>query len=257
MFCSDGGFLERTLEGPFSPGIAGRVLSYADEEDPSPTSNNGLYDTPPYSVSHSPTSQIVEDGLVTIILHPDNDGKYGFNVKGGTEQSVPILVSRVAPNTPADKCTPRLSEGDQLLQINGHDVQQAQHHDVVQLIQEARKINSGKLVLVVKPNVLYQSLDELDIEEPPYQYVPALAGENNLIQSTSTSAIVDLLQQSMLLLADGLASGALIAQYELLYRKHPDLTCDESSKPKNVNKNRYRDISPCTLLCGCFFCRLN
>lgn len=79
---SDGGFLEKTLEGPFSPGIAGRVMSYADEEPPSLTSN-GPYDTPPYSLSHSPISQIIdESGLVTIVLHPDEDGKYGFNIKG-------------------------------------------------------------------------------------------------------------------------------------------------------------------------------
>lgn len=49
----------------------------------------------------------------------------------------------------------------------------------------------------------------------------------------------------MLLLADGLASGALIAQYEQLYRKNPELTSLESKKPENQNKNRYRDISPC------------
>ncbi|KAG5895022.1 hypothetical protein JTB14_014761 [Gonioctena quinquepunctata] len=229
----DGGFLERTLEGPFSPGIAGRVMSYADEEQPSPTSN-GVYDTPPYSVSHSPTSQIIDDGLVTITLHPDEDGKYGFNVKGGTETDVPISVSRVAPNTPADKCTPRLSEGDQVMQINGHDVSHALHQDVVRLIQEARATNSGKLVLLVRPNVLYQGLE--DFEEPPYQYVPV----GDLEPGSPGNA----LHQSMLLLADGLASGALIARYEMLYRKHPDLTCDESSKPQNVNKNRYRDILP-------------
>uniref|UniRef100_A0A6P7GN49 protein-tyrosine-phosphatase n=1 Tax=Diabrotica virgifera virgifera TaxID=50390 RepID=A0A6P7GN49_DIAVI len=229
----DGGFLERTLEGPFSPGIAGRVISYADEEPPSPTSN-GLYDTPPYSLSHSPTSQIIDDNLVNIVLHPDEEGKYGFNVKGGNERNVPILVSRVAPNTPADKCVPRLSEGDQVLQINGHDVSHALHQDVVKLIQDARSANSGKLVLVVKPNVLYQGYE--DFEEPPYQYVPA--GENE------PSSPGNALQQSMLLLADGLASGALIARYETLFRKHPDLTCDESLKQPNVNKNRYRDILP-------------
>ncbi|KAJ8951573.1 hypothetical protein NQ318_020450 [Aromia moschata] len=212
----DGGFLERTLEGPFSPGIAGRVMSYADEEPPSPTSN-GLYDTPPYSISHSPTSQIIDEGLVTIVLHPDEDGKYGFNVKGGTDISVPILVSRVAPNTPADKCTPRLSEGDQLVQINGHDVSHALHQDVVKLIQEARAAEIGKLVLTVRPNVLYQGLEEF--EEPPYQYVPV--GE---VRPPSPG---NALQQSMLLLADGLASGALVARYEMLYRKHPDLACDE------------------------------
>ncbi|KAF2884556.1 hypothetical protein ILUMI_21621 [Ignelater luminosus] len=235
----DGGFLERTLEGPFSPGLAGRVLSYADEEPPSPTTNE-LYDTPPYSASHSPTSQMVEEGLVTIILHPDEDGKYGFNVKGGASRDMPetrdlpILVSRVAPNTPADRCSPRLSEGDQILQINGHDVTHALHQTVVQLIQEARSTNGGKLVLLVKPNALYSGEE---YEEPPYQYVPV--GE--VLRTPSPS---NALEQSMLLLADGLASGALISQYELLYRKHPDLTCDEAVKPKNVNKNRYRDISP-------------
>ncbi|XP_018569076.1 tyrosine-protein phosphatase non-receptor type 4 isoform X2 [Anoplophora glabripennis] len=229
----DGGFLEKTLEGPFSPGIAGRVISYADEEPPSPTSN-GLYDTPPYSISHSPTSQIIEDGLVTIVLYPDEDGKYGFNVKGGTDTAVPILVSRVAPNTPADKGTPRLTEGDQLIQINGHDVSHALHQDVVKLIQDARATDSGKLVLTVKPNAHYQGLEEF--EEPPYQYVPV--GE---LRPPSPG---NALQQSMLLLADGLASGALVARYEMLYRKHPDMTCDEAAKPQNVNKNRYRDISP-------------
>ena len=55
----------------------------------------------------------------------------------------------------------------------------------------------------------------------------------------------DALAQSMLLLADGLASGALIAQYEQLYRKNPDLSSQESKKVENQNKNRYRDISPC------------
>ncbi|CAG9817622.1 unnamed protein product [Phaedon cochleariae] len=229
----DGGFLEKTLEGPFSPGLAARVISYADEDPPSPTSN-GLYYTPPYSVSQSPTSQLADDVSVTIVLHPDEEGKYGFNVKGGNDPNVPILVSRVAPNTPADKCVPRLCEGDQLMQINGHDVSHALHQEVVNLIQDARGISSGKLVLVTKPAASYRLSAEF--EEPPYQYVPA-GGQD-------PPSPGDALKQSMLLLADGLASGALIARYETLYRKHPELTCDESCKPHNINKNRYRDILP-------------
>ncbi|XP_019759985.1 tyrosine-protein phosphatase non-receptor type 4 isoform X3 [Dendroctonus ponderosae] len=223
---------DETLEGPFSPGIAGRVMSYADEEISSPASN-GLYDTPPYSTSHSPISQIIDEHVATVILYPDEDGKYGFNVTGGTEISVPILVSKVAPNTSADKCMPRLSEGDQILQINGHDVTNVLQPDVILLVQEARAINSGKLVLTVRPNVLYQ--DE-EYEEPPYQYVPA--------NDVGAPLVGNLLEQSMLFLADGLASGALVTRYETLYRKHPDLSCNEASKPANVNKNRYRDISP-------------
>lgn len=53
-------------------------------------------------------------GLVTIRMKPDEGGKFGFNVKGGADQNLPLLVSRVAPNTPADRCYPRLNEGDQV-----------------------------------------------------------------------------------------------------------------------------------------------
>lgn len=83
---SEGGFIQSLEAPPFS---SGRDLTYVDEEPHSPTSNGptsgngGLYDTPPYSTSHSPTSQVVEeDDLATIILHPDHDGKYGFKVCG-------------------------------------------------------------------------------------------------------------------------------------------------------------------------------
>lgn len=43
---------------------------------------------------------------------------------------MPIIVSRVAPNTPADLCIPRLNEGDQVLFINGRDVSQHTHEQV-------------------------------------------------------------------------------------------------------------------------------
>lgn len=133
--------MERQDEIPFSPG---RVISYVDEEPGSPTSpSNGIYETPPYSASHSPASQNLEEGLVQIRLTPDEQGRFGFNVKGGADLNLPILISKVAPNTPADKCVPRLSEGDQVVLINGRDVTNAYHNDVVTLIKEARDTRSG------------------------------------------------------------------------------------------------------------------
>jgi len=41
-----------------------------------------------------------------------------------------VIVSRVAPGTPADLCLPRLSEGDQVLFINGRDISQHTHAQV-------------------------------------------------------------------------------------------------------------------------------
>ncbi|XP_078044167.1 protein tyrosine phosphatase Meg isoform X3 [Augochlora pura] len=240
----EGGFLSlrdeisgsHTQGNAFSPVLGSRVLSYADDDT---TAERNIYDLPDYSEpTSSPAPQIVEDGLVSITLTPDEQGRFGFNVKGGLDLDMPILVSRVAPNTPADRCYPKLNEGDQVVYINGTDVSGLLHERVVHLIRKSRDSGSGELTLTVRPNALYNALagtDETSEEEPPYRYVP---------DAPHAAIGSDALAQSMLLLADGLASGALIAQYEQLYRKNPELTSLESKKPENQNKNRYRDISP-------------
>lgn len=64
-------------------------------------------------------------------------------------------------------------------------------------------------------------------------------GHNGLLHGDA------LFSQSLLLLSDGLASGALLSQYEQMYRKNAALAITEARKAENVAKNRYRDISPC------------
>ncbi len=90
------------------------------------------------SLAHSPpnrVSSLSEESspvhLVTINMKPDDDGRFGFNVKGGHDQNCPILVSRVAPNTPADNALPKLREGDQVMLINGKDVNGLTHDQVI------------------------------------------------------------------------------------------------------------------------------
>ncbi len=46
-------------------------------------------------------------GLVVITIYPDEKGRFGFNVKGGADQKMPIIVSRVGANTPADRSVSR------------------------------------------------------------------------------------------------------------------------------------------------------
>lgn len=74
-------------------------------------------------------------------------------------------------------------------------------------------------------------------EEPAYQYVPDT--------DTPHHCGTDALAQSMLLLADGLASGSLLVQFDKLYRKKPGMSTADAKRPENQLKNRYRDISPC------------
>ncbi|XP_043281323.1 tyrosine-protein phosphatase non-receptor type 4 isoform X3 [Venturia canescens] len=229
--------------GAFSPVLGSRILSYVDDDT---TTERNNYEIPDYSEpTSSPAPQIPEDGFVTIRLTPDEQGRFGFNVKGGQDLVMPILVSRVAPNTPADRCYPKLNEGDQVVYINGIDVNGMRHEHVVDLIRQSRDTGDGELTLTVRPNAL-AGTDETSEEEPPYRYVP---------DAPHAAVGSDALAQSMLLLADGLASGALIAQYEQLYRKNPELTSLESKKSENQNKNRYRDISPYdvtrVILMGC------
>ncbi|XP_058809813.1 tyrosine-protein phosphatase non-receptor type 4 isoform X2 [Phymastichus coffea] len=251
----EGGFLAHREEGThshnsgsaFSPRLGSRAISYADEDS---TLERNIYDVPDYNEqTGSTTPQASDDGLVSIRITPDDQGRFGFNVKGGLDLDMPILVSRVAPNTPADRCYPKLNEGDQVVYINGIDVNGMLHEHVVNLIRQSRDTGAGELTLTVRPNALYNALtgtDEPLEEEPPYRYVPDVP---------HTAVGSDALAQSMLLLADGLASGALIAQYEQLYRKNPELSSLESKKPENQNKNRYRDISPYdvtrVILMGC------
>jgi tyrosine-protein phosphatase non-receptor type 4 len=47
-------------------------------------------------------------------MNADKQGRFGFNVRGGSDLGLPIVVSRVVPNTSAYKAQPKLCEGDQV-----------------------------------------------------------------------------------------------------------------------------------------------
>ncbi|XP_050675741.1 tyrosine-protein phosphatase non-receptor type 4 isoform X3 [Leptidea sinapis] len=194
----DGGFLERALRVP---------LSYVDESE---------------SESPEPEPDAVE-GAVCVRLAAGADGRFGFNVRGGGNNTA-VLVSRVAPRTRA-----HLQEGDQVISINGKDVDELTHEQVVHTIRNTK----GVLTLLVKPNAVYEP-EESGPEEPAVCFVPLGSG----------ACEGDALEQSMLLLGDGLASGAALRQYETLLRRLPEESTAVSKLPQNVNKNRYRDIAP-------------
>jgi tyrosine-protein phosphatase non-receptor type 4 len=129
---------------------------------PQPTLTNGHHS--PVPIGHLQTNgfapphsngggqQSHDEGLVQIRMRPDAEGRYGFNVKGGRDQNHTIIVSRVAAGSAAELCYPRLNEGDQVLVINGRDVSQYTHEQVVALIRMARESAVGDLVLTVRPN---------------------------------------------------------------------------------------------------------
>lgn len=170
--------------------------------------------------------------VVTVTMKPDNDGRFGFNVKGGHDQNCPVLVSRVAPNTPADNAIPnKLHEGDQVLAINGIEVSGLKHEQVVQLIRSTRDSGSeAKLILSIRPNVYYQQCktDDNDqcstespfhfstqnqVEKTPTNVDPVVSGDNTCTEKDkSLDKSLDL---SMKLLHESLQEDMIIIQFDV------------------------------------------
>ncbi|XP_063144886.1 tyrosine-protein phosphatase non-receptor type 4 isoform X4 [Candoia aspera] len=186
----------------------------------------------------TPNGGIPHDNLVLIRIRPDENGRFGFNVKGGYDQKMPVIVSRVAPGTPADVCVPRLNEGDQVVLINGRDISEHTHDQVVMFIKASCERHSGELVLLVRPNAVYDVVEEKLESEPDFQYIPEKSPLDGVHQDDNA------LRESMFQLAEGLITGTVLAQFDQLYRKKPGMTMSCAKLPQNISKNRYRDISP-------------
>ncbi|XP_069472851.1 tyrosine-protein phosphatase non-receptor type 4 isoform X2 [Ambystoma mexicanum] len=199
---------------------------------------NEAFDVPPSPDKSTPNGVVPHDNLVLIRMRPDDNGRFGFNVKGGYDQKMPVIVSRVAPGTSADLCVPRLNEGDQVVLINGRDISEHTHDQVVMFIKASCERHSGELVLLVRPNAVYDVVEEKLENEPDFQYIPEKT------QLDGVHLDDNALRESMIQLAEGLHSGTVLAQFDQLYRKKPGMTMSCAKLPQNISKNRYRDISP-------------
>nr|XP_027194217.1 tyrosine-protein phosphatase non-receptor type 4-like [Dermatophagoides pteronyssinus] len=220
--------------------------------------------------------------VVTVTMKPDEQGRFGFNVKGGHDQNCPVLVSRILPNTPADCAEPKLHEGDQVLAINSVEVSGLKHEQVVQLIRSTKDLGpDAKLLLSIRPNVYYkhcqcpnETIDTVDHEQcnpeqqSPFHYTPLNYsvspssfiddinpeesgdddddddGENGMKIEHTSSVGSSLLDTSMNLLHEGLQGDLLIIQFEYLPRRNEDEPITIARLLDNVPKNRYLDIAP-------------
>ncbi|XP_017719274.1 PREDICTED: tyrosine-protein phosphatase non-receptor type 3 isoform X2 [Rhinopithecus bieti] len=174
--------------------------------------------------------------LVLIRITPDEDGKFGFNLKGGVDQKMPLVVSRINPESPADTCIPKLNEGDQIVLINGRDISEHTHDQVVMFIKASRESHSRELALVIRRRAVrsfadFKSEDELNQLFPEAVFPMCPEGG-------------DTLEGSMAQLKKGLESGTVLIQFEQLYRKKPGLAITFAKLPQNLDKNRYKDVLP-------------
>ncbi|XP_069634826.1 tyrosine-protein phosphatase non-receptor type 3 isoform X4 [Haliaeetus albicilla] len=183
-------------------------------------------------------NDLIEGDLLLVRIIPDEDGKFGFNLKGGVDQKMPLVVSRITPGSPADKCIPKLNEGDQIVLINGRDISEHTHDQVVMFIKASRESHTRELALLVRRKVVKQfvepkSEDEADSHNLPESLLPICSEYGG-----------DTLEESMEQLGRGLESGTVLIQFEQLYRKKPGLAVTCAKVPQNMDKNRYKDVLP-------------
>ncbi|XP_062395371.1 tyrosine-protein phosphatase non-receptor type 3 isoform X1 [Sardina pilchardus] len=182
---------------------------------------------------------VVMDGdLLLVRISPDPDGKFGFNVKGGVDQKMPLVISHVNPDSPAAQCTPAVCVGDELVLVNGRDVSEHTHQQVVMFIRASRETHTNHLTLLLRrrAGVSLRAVPSLQID-----LGLSMLGE---ISETANQAPGQSLEESMTRLERGVMTGTLLMQFEKLYRRKPGLTYSSARLPENTEKNRYKDVLP-------------
>ena len=68
----------------------------------------------------------------------DNNG-LGISIKGGKENKMPILISKIFSGMAADH-TEQLYVGDAILAVNGEDLREATHDEAVRALKQAEQL---------------------------------------------------------------------------------------------------------------------
>jgi len=98
--------------------------------------------------SEFPSEIITGQRRVVRVVKEDNG--LGISIKGGRENKMPIIVSKIFKGLSADK-TKQLYVGDAVLSVNGQDLRHASHDEAVGCLKNAGKVVEleGQYLLVV------------------------------------------------------------------------------------------------------------
>eukprot|EP00063_Salmo_salar_P082720 XP_014057555.1 PREDICTED: tyrosine-protein phosphatase non-receptor type 3-like [Salmo salar] len=152
-----------------------------------------------------------------------------------------LAISQVNPDSPAGRVEPRLLEGDQVVLINGRDISEHTHDQVVMFIRASRESHSRELALLIRRKGPGRVA-------PLLQFPSALSltgqshGEPLLLPGQSEQG--QTLEESMKQLERGIQTGTLTFHFENLYMRKPGLSVACARLPENTDKNRYKDVLP-------------
>lgn len=94
--------------------------------------------------SKSSDSESLPEGIAsgmirTVQLVKDDQTGLGISIKGGRENKMPIIISKIFKGYAADR-TKQLFMGDAVLAVNGHDMRNATHDEAVSALKSAGKL---------------------------------------------------------------------------------------------------------------------
>lgn len=75
----------------------------------------------------------------TVKVYKEETNGLGISIKGGKENKMPILISKIFKGMAADK-TGQLYVGDAILSVNGEDLREASHDEAVRTLKNAGKV---------------------------------------------------------------------------------------------------------------------
>ena len=121
-------------------GDEGLTLSLDDHPDNAAILNGapeGRGTDAPFSDSSLPESIAGQKRIVRVVKEDSNG--LGISIKGGKENKMPILISKIFKGMAADK-TEKLYVGDAILSVNGEDLRDATHDEAVKALKRAGKM---------------------------------------------------------------------------------------------------------------------
>jgi len=99
--------------------------------------NNDVSSISTKSDSHQVPENIPGQRRVVKVYKEETNG-LGISIKGGKENKMPILISKIFKGMAADK-TGQLFVGDAILSVNGEDLREASHDEAVRTLKNAGK----------------------------------------------------------------------------------------------------------------------
>ncbi|XP_049642390.1 beta-2-syntrophin [Suncus etruscus] len=148
--------------GDSLPGSPGRGLA-GPPSPPAPALSPALSSSPSPSASPSRAPPAWEAGasppVRRVRVVKQEAGGLGISIKGGRENRMPILISKIFPGLAADQSR-ALRLGDAILSVNGTDLRQATHDQAVQALKRAGKevLLEVKFIREVTPYIKKPSL---------------------------------------------------------------------------------------------------